>query len=162
MSFWFGKFLDQDVTCTWDSLDLIFKIDKTSYWQSIDRFTRVVVWGLIVLGNTNSLKNNNKFIQSYSWTKRRRRHDRELQWNWAFCLCGFHTCRLQGVKRLQLHIINQRGGRSWALGKSHAGLQLGFIRVIQLCQCSLQDASILGWEMFTVAFHQGNTTPDRD
>ena len=38
-----------------------------------------------------------------------------------------HTCRLQGVKRLQLHIINQRGGRSWALGKSHVGLQLGFI-----------------------------------
>ena len=73
-----------------------------------------------------------------------------------------HTCRLQGVKRLQLHIINQRGGRSWALGKSHVGLQLGFIRVIQLCQCSLQDASILGWEMFTIAFHQGNTTPDRD
>ena len=73
-----------------------------------------------------------------------------------------HTCRLQGVKRLQLHIINQRGGRSWALGKSHVGLQLGFIRVIQLCQCSIQDASILGWEMFTVAFHQGNTTPDRD
>ena len=36
MSFSFGKFLDQDVTRTWDSLDLIFKIFQ-DFWLAVNR-----------------------------------------------------------------------------------------------------------------------------